>query len=104
VKFTVNLAEQRYVFERRRDGVMFMCAHHVHDVALCGKTVKIALGPWLVGHPCLSVWFFAGKGFLMMDSVELSQIVKNVKQKMFLLFFTLHSRTSKIRFVSKVIS
>jgi len=40
----------------------------------------------------------------MMDSVELSQIVKNVKQKMFLLFFTLHSRTSKIRFVSKVIS
>ena len=42
--FTINLAERRYVFERLRDGVMFMCAH-VYDVALGGNTVRnVALG------------------------------------------------------------
>jgi len=31
---------------------MFMCVH-VYDVALCGNTVRnVALGLWLVGHPC----------------------------------------------------
>jgi len=31
---------------------MFMCAH-VCDVALCVSAVRnVALGLWLVGHPC----------------------------------------------------
>jgi len=31
---------------------MFMCAH-VYDVALSCNTVRnVALGLWLVGHPC----------------------------------------------------
>jgi len=49
--FTINLAEQRYVCEWGRDGVMFMCAH-LHDVAFCVNTVRnLALGLWLAGHP-----------------------------------------------------
>ena len=48
--FTTNVAEQKNVFEWRRDGVMFMCAH-VHDVALCGNTIgNVAVGLWLVGR------------------------------------------------------
>ena len=38
VIFTMNLAEQRYVFERARDRVMSVCTHHVYDVAICGNT------------------------------------------------------------------
>jgi len=44
VLFTVNLAEQRYVCEPGRDGVMFMC-DHVYDVAFCGNTIK-KCGSW----------------------------------------------------------
>ena len=55
VIFTMNLAEQWYVCEWGRDGVMFMCVN-VYDVTLCGNTVRsVALGLWLVGHPCYSV-------------------------------------------------
>jgi len=55
VIFTINLVEQRHVFEWRGDGVMFMCAHVFH-VALCGNTIRnVALGLWLVGHPCYIV-------------------------------------------------
>jgi len=37
-----------------RDGVMFMCAY-VYDVALCGNTErKVAIGLWLVDHPCVN--------------------------------------------------
>jgi len=39
VIFTINLAEQRYVCESGRDGVMFICVHHVYDVAICSNTV-----------------------------------------------------------------
>ena len=54
VIFTINLALQKYVCERGRDGVTFMCAH-VYNVALCCNTVRnVALGIWLVGHPCNS--------------------------------------------------
>ena len=54
VIFTINLALQNYVCERGRDGVTFMCAH-VYNVALCCNTVRnVALGIWLVGHPCNS--------------------------------------------------
>ena len=53
--FTINLAEQMYVCERGRDGVMFMCAH-VYDVALCGKTARNgALDLRLVDHPFFGV-------------------------------------------------
>ena len=42
--FTINVAEQRYVFERGTDRVMFMCAH-VYDAALCGNTIRnVAVG------------------------------------------------------------
>jgi len=50
VIFTINLAEQRYMCERGKDGVMSMCTH-VYDVALCSNAVKnVVLGLWLVGH------------------------------------------------------
>ena len=50
---TPDLAEQWYVcVEWGRDGVMFICAH-AYDVAFCANTVRnVALGLWLVGHPC----------------------------------------------------
>jgi len=47
-----HMCEQRRVCECARDGVMLICAR-VYDVALCGNTMRnVALGLWLVGHPC----------------------------------------------------
>jgi len=36
------------------DGYLSFTEHpHVYDMALCGSTVRnVALGLWLVGHPC----------------------------------------------------
>ena len=48
----INLAEQRHMRERGRDGFMFMCAR-VYTAALCGNTVRI-VAPWsLTGWPPL---------------------------------------------------
>jgi len=50
VIFPLNLAKQKYVCELGRDG--FMCPH-VYDMALCCNTAtNVALGLWVVGHPC----------------------------------------------------
>ena len=52
VTFTINVAEQRYVREEVRGGVIFLYAL-VYDMALCCNTVRnVALRLKLVGHPC----------------------------------------------------
>ena len=50
---TINVAEQRFMREQVRGGVIFLYAL-VYDMALCCNTIRnVALHLKLVGHPCL---------------------------------------------------
>jgi len=50
VIFTINLADQRYVFERGGDGMMFI------QLFMCANVYDVALGLWLFGHPWCGYW------------------------------------------------